>query len=51
MKEDIENHVPYKISKWKNHLCSVCEIFTNKELAFVPIGRIVKTGGMKAVRA
>ena len=45
------NVVPYKISKWKNHLCSVCEIFTNKELAFVPIGRIVKTGGMKAVRA
>jgi len=45
------NVVPYKISKWKKHLCSVCEIFTNKELAFVPIGRIVKTGGMKAVRA
>ena len=45
------NVVPYKISKWKKHLCSACEIFTNKELAFVPIGRIVKTGGMKAVRA
>ena len=43
--------VPYKISKWKKQLCSACEIFTNKDLAFVPIGRIVKTGGMKAVRA
>ena len=45
------NVVPYKISKWKKHLCSACELFTSKELAFMPIGRIVKTGGMKAVRA
>lgn len=45
------NVVQYKISKWKKQLCSACEIFTNKDLAFVPIGRIVKTGGMKAVRA
>ena len=45
------NVVPYKISRWKGHLCSVCELFTSKELAFVPIGRIVKTGGMKAIRA
>jgi len=45
------NVVQYKISKWKKQLCSACEIFTSKELAFVPIGRIVKSGGMKAVRA
>ena len=45
------NVVQYRISKWKKQLCSACEIFTNKDLAFVPIGRIVKTGGMKAVRA
>ncbi|MCR5250554.1 MAG: XRE family transcriptional regulator [Lachnospiraceae bacterium] len=44
------NVVPYKISTWKNYLCSVCELFTSKDVAFVPIGRIVKTGGMKAVR-
>lgn len=42
--------VPYKISKWKKQLCSVCELFTSKDIAFVPIGRIVKSGGMKAVR-
>ena len=42
--------VPYKISKWKKHLCSACELFTGKDTSFVPIGRIVKTGGMKAVR-
>ena len=44
------NVIPYKISKWKKQLCSVCELFTSKDIAFVPIGRIVKTGGMKAVR-
>ena len=44
------NVVPYKISKWKKQLCSVCELFTSKDTAFIPVGRIVKTGGMKAVR-
>lgn len=44
------NAVPYKISKWKKHLCSACELFTSKDLSFVPVGRIIKTGGMKAVR-
>ena len=44
------NVVPYRISKWKKQLCSVCELFTSKDTAFVPIGRIVKTGGMRAVR-
>ena len=44
------NVVPYRISKWKKHLCSTCELFTSKDIAFVPIGRIVKNGGMKAVR-
>ena len=42
--------IPYKISKWKGHLCSACELFTSKDVSFVPIGRIVKTGGMRAVR-
>lgn len=44
------NIVPYSISKWKGNLCSVCELFTSKEIAYVPVGRIVKSGGMKAVR-
>ena len=44
------NVIPYKISKWKKHLCSACELFTSKGIAFVPIGRIIKAGGMKAVR-
>ena len=41
--------VPYQLSKWKGMLCSTCELFTDEETAFVPIGRLVKTGGMKAV--
>lgn len=43
--------IPYKIVKWKEKLCSVCELFTSKELAYVPVGRIIKKGGMRAVRA
>lgn len=42
--------IPYKIAKWKGNLCSVCEIFTSKDVSYVPVGRIVKTGGMTEVR-
>ena len=44
------NVVTYKISDWKKNMCSACELFTSKELAFIPVGRIVKSGGMRAVR-
>lgn len=44
------NVVPYSLSKWNNTLCSTCELFTNKDVSFVPVGRIVRSGGMKAVR-
>ncbi len=43
--------IEYGLSKWKGELCSTCELFTSKELSFVPVGRIVTSGGMKAVRA
>lgn len=42
--------IPYNLSKWKGELCSYCELFTSKEYSYIPVGRIVKTGGMKAVR-
>ena len=45
------NAIPYNLSKWKGHLCSTCELFTSKDVSFVPVGRIVTKGGMKAVRA
>lgn len=43
--------IEYGLSKWKGELCSTCELFTSKELSFVPVGRIITSGGMKAVRA
>lgn len=45
------NAVEYKLTKWKGQLCSTCELFTSKERAFLPVGRVVTSGGMKAVRA
>ena len=31
------NHISYSLASWKKSVCSVCEIFTSKEYAFVPI--------------
>ncbi len=45
------NAIEYRLSQWKGMLCSACEIFTSKDYSYVPVGKIVKTGGMKAVRA
>ncbi len=42
--------IPYGLSKWNGELCSTCDLFTSKEYSFLPVGRIVTTGGMKAVR-
>ena len=43
--------IEYGLSKWKGELCSTCELFTSKEFSFVPVGRMITSGGMKAVRA
>lgn len=43
------NAISYGLSKWKGVQCSTCELFTNKTISYIPIGRIVKKGGMKAV--
>lgn len=43
------NAISYGLSKWEGELCSTCELFTSKEYAFLPVGRIITTGGMKAV--
>lgn len=42
--------IEYGISKWENVVCSTCKLFTDKDYSFMPVGRIVKTGGMQAVR-
>lgn len=44
------NYVSYNLSKWKGELCSVCDLFTNKAYSYLPIGRMVTTGGMETVR-
>lgn len=44
------NAIEYGLSKWKGELCSTCELFTSKEYSFLPVGRVVTSGGMKAVR-
>lgn len=43
------NHVPYTLGKWKGIICSVCELFTSKEYSYIPVGRIVTSGGFEAV--
>ena len=44
------NAIPYSLTKWKNTLCSTCELFTSKSLSFVPVGRIIRNGGMPAIK-
>ena len=42
------NAVPYDLENWKGILASKCKLFTDIETSYVPIGRIVQTGGLKA---
>ena len=41
--------VHYDLEHWKGILASKCRLFTDIDTAFVPIGRIVKSGGISAV--
>ena len=43
--------IPYGLSRWKGVLCSTCELFTNKEYSYIPVGHLVTKGGMDAVKA
>lgn len=33
------NHIDYTLASWKKSVCSVCEIFTSKDVSYVPIWR------------
>ena len=44
------NAIEYGLTQWKGELCSTCELFTSKDYSFLPVGRIVTSGGMDAVR-
>ncbi|MCL2365416.1 MAG: XRE family transcriptional regulator [Oscillospiraceae bacterium] len=41
--------VHYDLENWKAILASKCKLFTDIGTAFIPIGRIVKSGGISAV--
>jgi len=41
--------VHYDLENWKGILASKCRLFTDIDTAYIPIGRIVKSGGLAAV--
>ncbi len=43
------NHIDYNLAKWKGTLCSTCELFTNKEVSYVPICRFLEKCTLRAV--
>ena len=45
------NAVHYDLENWKGITASKCELFTNIDTAYIPIGRIVRTGGIAACLA
>ena len=42
------NAVHYDLERWHHILSSKCRLFTNTDTSYIPIGRIVKTGGIEA---
>lgn len=40
--------VRYELENWKGILASRCKLFTNIDMAYIPIGRVVREGGLKA---
>ena len=42
------NAVHYDLEHWKGILASKCRLFTDIDTSYIPIGRIVKEGGLKA---
>jgi hypothetical protein len=43
------NHISYNLSKWKGTLCSTCELFTNKDISYVPIFKFVNKSSLMEV--
>ena len=42
------NAVSYGLENWKGILASKCKLFTDIDTAYIPAGRIVRRGGLKA---
>ena len=43
------NAIHYDLENWKGILASKCKLFTDIDTSYIPIGRIVRTGGLDAV--
>ena len=41
------NAVHYDLENWKGITASKCALFTNVDISYIPIGRIVRTGGIQ----
>ena len=42
------NAVQYNLENWKGILASTCKLFTSIDVSYIPIGRIITTGGLPA---
>lgn len=42
-------HIPYGLSRWKGQLCSTCELFTSKEISFVPASTIIRSSKISQI--
>ena len=42
------NAVPYDLENWKGILASKCKLFTDMDTSYIPVGRIERTGSLKA---
>ena len=42
-------HVTYGLSKWKGPLCSTCELFTSKDISFVPASTLISTSKISQI--
>ena len=41
------NAVHYELENWKGITASKCALFTSRDVSYIPIGRIVKSGGIQ----
>ena len=44
------NAIDYNIVSWKKNICSTCEMFTSKEVSFVPIGNVIEKSFYENIR-
>jgi hypothetical protein len=41
--------VKYNLSKWKGHLCSTCELFTDKDTSYISVANVVNSSNIKKI--